>query len=83
MPDEGTSLAAVAATGNRGATLRALRDKLAEEIETCQSGRDLAALSRQLTLVLSEIANLPDEGEKSSADEIAAKRAARRSATAG
>lgn len=56
------SLAGVAAQGNRMATLRALRDRLAAEIDTCPPARDLAALSRQLTLVLAEIGDVPAEG---------------------
>ena len=45
-------------TGSRIESLRALRNKLAEAIDTCDSGRDLAALSRQYTDVLEQIDEL-------------------------
>lgn len=69
----------VAATGDRVLTLKALRDVLASEIDDCESGRDLAALSRQMTLVLAEIAELAPTDEVDAVDEIAARRNARRS----
>lgn len=74
------SLSEIAKTGDRAETLRALRDRLAEEIEQTNSGRDLAALSRQLTEVLSQIADLPNGTVLSAADEIAARREQRRQA---
>ncbi len=49
------TLAEVAADGDRRNTLRVLRDRLAEQIDTTASARDVAALSRQLTDVLSQI----------------------------
>lgn len=49
------SIAEVAALGDRRETLRALRDRLSEEIDGTGSARDVAALSRQLTDVLSQI----------------------------
>jgi hypothetical protein len=49
------SLEATARGGDRLATLRALRDRLAKEIDETRSARDVAALSRQLTEVLAEI----------------------------
>ena len=48
-------LAGVAATGDRRATLEALRDLLAAAIDDTESGRDLAALALRLTDVLNEI----------------------------
>jgi len=44
-----------AATGNRKATLIALRDVLARTIQNCDSGRDMAALSKRLIEVMNEI----------------------------
>ena len=68
-----------AATGDRLATLRDLRDLLAREIVACESSRDLAALSRQLTDVLAQIEALaPAEKKGDAVDEIAARRSARR-----
>lgn len=49
------TLVEAAKSGNTLATLERLRDKLAEQIETCDSGRDMAALSRQLSQVLDQI----------------------------
>ncbi len=44
-----------AASGNRKATLIALRDVLARTIQNCDSGRDMAALSKRLIEVMNEI----------------------------
>lgn len=52
------SLEATARDGDRLRTLRALRDRLAREIDETRSARDVAALSRQLTEVLAEIDDL-------------------------
>lgn len=76
------SIHEAAVSGDRLKTLQALRDKLAHEIDTCGSGRDLAALSRQMTLVLAEIAELAPTDEVDVVDEIAARRNARRSGAA-
>jgi hypothetical protein len=67
--------AAVAATGDTGATLRALRDVLARQIDACESGRDLAALSARMTDVLERIAALPAEKKGTALDELARRRA--------
>ena len=56
------SLTAAAATGSRREVLTALRDKLAYTIENCESGRDVAALSRRLIDVVAELDSMPDEG---------------------
>lgn len=45
--------------GNRRETLEALRDKLAASIQSCESGRDVAALSKRLMEVMSELDALP------------------------
>ena len=50
-----SQLPAVAAKGDRGATLRALRDMLASSIAECNSARDKAALGRLLVDVLAQI----------------------------
>lgn len=72
-----------AASGDRLATLRALRDLLAVQIEACDSLRDLAALSGRLQSVLDEITRLePKKAEGDGIDEIARRRAARRSGSA-
>lgn len=73
-----------ASSGDRLAALRDLRDVLALAITECDSKRDMAALSGRFQSVLEEIAKL--EGPKETGDgidEIAQRRAARRSAGSG
>lgn len=55
-------LAEAAGSGDKLSTLEALRDKLARQIDASGSGRDVAALSRQLTDVMDRI-----EAEKAKA----------------
>lgn len=50
-----TSLVEAVKSGNRKKTLIALRDKLAEMIDGCESGRDLAANSKRLMEVMAEL----------------------------
>lgn len=59
-----TSLIEAAKSGDKRATLIALRDKLAETIQNCDSGRDMASNSKRLMEVMSELEALPDESEK-------------------
>ncbi|MEU3599883.1 hypothetical protein ABZ714_14325 [Streptomyces sp. NPDC006798] len=66
-----------ALSGDKRATLIALRDRLAEELENA-SARDFAPLSRQFMEVLRALDESPDEKEVSPADDIAARREARR-----
>ena len=82
MSDSG-GLAAVAASGDTAGTLRALRDRLAAEIDSSGSARDVAALSRQLTDVLERIAGLPGERKGTPLDELAKRRSPARSRSAG
>ena len=51
--------------GNRRETLEALRDKLAASIQSCESGRDVAALSKRLMEVMSELDALPKPKKES------------------
>lgn len=55
------NLVDAAKSGDKRATLIALRDKLAETINNCESGRDMAANSKRLMEVMSELESLPDE----------------------
>lgn len=48
-----------ARSGSKRDTLEALRDKLANSIQACESGRDVAALSKRLMEVMNEIDALP------------------------
>lgn len=58
--------------------LKALRDILAAAIDCCDSARDLAALSRQMTDVLSAIAVAdPPKVKGNPLDELASRRAGR------
>lgn len=55
-----TKLRDAVATNDRRETLVALRDTLAATIDVCESGRDIAALSKRLMEVIAEIDALPD-----------------------
>jgi len=59
-----TNLIEAARSGDKRATLIALRDKLAETIQNCDSGRDMASNSKRLMEVMAEIEALPDETDK-------------------
>lgn len=73
--EQPSTLTAAAASNNRRNTLIALRDKLAETIETCESGRDIAALSKRLMEVMGELDALPDpSSEKKSPAQLARER---------
>jgi hypothetical protein len=76
------TLSAAASSGDRVDTLRELRDLLARQIESCESGRDVAALSRQLTTVLAEISELLPSEKVDAVDEISARRNSRRAGAA-
>lgn len=77
------TLSTSAESGDRLQTLKDLRDLLAVNIQECDSMRDLASLSGRLQAVLEEIARLePKKAEGDGIDEIAKRRAARRSGTA-
>ena len=52
-------LVTAAKSGKRRETLEALRDKIADSIQNCESGRDVAALSKRLMEVMSELDALP------------------------
>lgn len=65
-----------AASGDRHQALVALRDRLAAAIDVCEP-KDLAALSRQLVAVTSEIEELAEPEHGTLADQLAARRAAR------
>lgn len=66
------SVASAAKSGDRLQTLLSLRDALAAEIDAGPAARDLAALARNLQIVLKEIEDMP-EPEANPAEEFAAK----------
>jgi hypothetical protein len=77
MADEPTALSGVARAGDRLETLRALRDRLAAEIDVCDSKRDVAALSQRLMDVLEQIEaaeKARPESKGTPLDELAARR---------
>ncbi len=59
-----TNLVEAAKSGDKRATLIALRDKIAATIDNCESGRDMAANSKRLMEVMAELEALPDPKEK-------------------
>ena len=69
-----------AKSGDKRKTLEALRDKLAETIVSCESGRDLAALSRRFIDVIDELDSMPKEKEDSPLAKARAKAKAERDA---
>lgn len=66
------------ASGDRRRALVALRDRLAGDLDVCESARDVGTLAARLADVLEQIDALPNRAEVSAADEIAARRASRR-----
>lgn len=56
-----TNLVKAAKSGDKRATLVALRDKLAETIQNCDSGRDMASNSKRLMDVIEEIEQIDKE----------------------
>ena len=71
-----TNLVEAAKSGDKRATLIALRDKLAETIQNCDSGRDMASNSKRLMEVMAEIEALPDpdaQKKRSKHDRLKAK----------
>jgi hypothetical protein len=74
-------IAGVAQGGDRLATLTALRDRLAQDIDETHDPREVAALVLRLTDVLQQIDAMPTSQQMSAADEIAERRATRRRAS--
>lgn len=70
-------LSTVVAEGDRRKSLEALRRTLAVTIEVAEP-REVAALARQLTIVLEQLDALPIAGEATPLDELTSRRAARR-----
>ena len=54
------SLVEAAASGDRRATLIELRDAIARTIQSCESGRDMASLSKRLMEVMDELDAIAD-----------------------
>ena len=80
-PARPVTLPDVVATGDRRASLEALRDHLARQLANPET-RDHAALSRQLREVIREIDELPTLQQESTLDDLANRRATRRAKAA-
>lgn len=79
MSDSG-ALSGAAGSGDRLTALRALRDRLAMDLDVCDSARDVAALSQRLMDVLAQIETIEkaQPAEKGTPlDELNARRRAR------
>ena len=75
-----TDLKTVVGGGDRLQSLKALRDRLAVQIDQCDSGRDVASLSARLVEVLDKIATAEDAEPKdrgTALDEFSRRRQAR------
>lgn len=59
-----TNLVDAAKSGDKRATLIALRDILASTIQNCESGRDMASNTKRLMEVIAELEALPDPKAK-------------------
>lgn len=81
-----SNLGGIVPNNDRLASLKALRDRLAVDIDECESARDVAALSNRLMEVLAQIDELeaanPVKVKANPIDEVAKRRAARKSNTA-
>lgn len=70
------SVSEAASSGSERDALMALRDRLAAEIDACDSGRDLAALSRQFVDVVTRLGDSEDAKKGTVLDELSKRRAA-------
>ena len=61
-------------SGDRRTALEALRDKLAETLDSKDSARDIASNSKRLMEVLAELDALPDEAAASPLDRAKGKK---------
>lgn len=74
------SLVEITCSGDRLGTLRALRDRIALQIDETDSARDVAALAQRLMDVLEQIEHLDPAKRGDEVDEITARRRSRRDA---
>lgn len=77
------TLAEAVRSGDRLRSLHALRDRLAEQIDSTRGGREVAALSLRLMDVLAQVAELekaPARPKGTPRDEVARRRAERKAA---
>lgn len=69
-------------SGDLRRELAAIRDFLIDAIEDCTSPRELAPLTRQLAEVVIQLHEIPEPANVSDADQVAARRRARRANSA-
>jgi len=60
-----------AASGDKKSTLIALRDAIARTIQNCESGRDMASLSKRLMEIMDELDKIAED-ETDETDEFGA-----------
>ena len=70
-----------AKNSDRRETLEALRNKIADAIDNCDSGRDIAALSKRLMEVMGELDALPDPNKGKNSAQLARDRVRNRNAS--
>lgn len=85
MPQERrkANLAMVVAAGGLRASLEALRDRLADDLDSASDPQDVARLAKGLRETLHELDRLPQSAAVSASDDLARRRADRRSAPQG
>ncbi len=66
--------------GNRRESLQSMREFLTFKLKTCNRADAIAPIARQLTEIIKQIDELPNENEKSVTDELNRAREARRKA---
>lgn len=71
----------VVSSGDRRASLEAIRDRIAEEL-VAADGRDVAPLAKELRAVIAEIDGMGNERTVSKVDELAARRSPNRKSAA-
>lgn len=76
------SIRTAATSGDRRTALEALRDHLAAALEVADE-RSVAPIANQLRQVLADLDEIPAAEEASTVDDLAARRATRRSAASG
>jgi len=69
-PSAPLTLAEIAKAGDRRATLEAMRDQLARQMAEADTNV-VAQIAARLQAILNDIAAIPDESERSIADDLA------------
>lgn len=83
VKEAGVTLTDAVTKGTRREALTALRDFLAGQLDGEVEAKSIAPIAKQLADVMRELDALPEAKEGSPSDQLAARRAARRSAPTG